>query len=57
MRKVSALVLSISVLCLLLSATAWGQARTGLQEGGRWEPPGQYARMFDPRPWKLLTEK
>jgi hypothetical protein len=49
MRKVSALVLSISVLCLLLSATAWGQALTGPQEGGRWEPPGQYARMFDPK--------
>jgi len=49
MRKVSALVFSISVLCLLLSATAWGQGPTGPQEGGRWEPPGQYARMFDPK--------
>jgi hypothetical protein len=49
MKKVSALVLSIGVLCLLLSAIAWGQGRTGPQEGGRWEPPGQYARMFDPK--------
>ncbi|TSA11629.1 MAG: DNA-binding protein [Deltaproteobacteria bacterium] len=49
MRKVSAIAFSISVLCLLLSATAWGQGRTGPQESGRWEPPGQYARMFDPK--------
>jgi hypothetical protein len=49
MRKVSALVLSIGVLCLLLSATAWGQGRTGPQEGARWEPPGQYASRFDPK--------
>ena len=49
MKKVGALVLSIGVLCLLLSATAWGQGRTGPPEGGRWEPPGQYARRFDPK--------
>jgi hypothetical protein len=49
MRKVSALVLSIGVLCLLLSATAWGPGRTGPQEGARWEPPGQYASRFDPK--------
>jgi hypothetical protein len=49
MRKVGALVLSIGVLCLLFSAIAWGQARTGPQEGGRWEPRGQYSRMFDPK--------
>jgi hypothetical protein len=49
MKKVSALVLSIAVLCLLLSAKAWGQGRTGPQEGGRWEPPGQYASRFDPK--------
>jgi len=49
MRKVSALVLSVSVLCLLLSATAWGQGRTGPQESGSWEPSGRYARMFDPK--------
>ena len=47
MKKVGALVLSIGVLCLLLSATAWGQGRTGPLEGGRWEPPGQYSKMFD----------
>ena len=49
MRKISALVFSISDLCLLLAATAWGQDRTGPQEGGRWEPPGRYSRMFDPK--------
>ena len=49
MRKVNALVFSISVMCLLLLATAWGQGRTGPQEGGRWEPQGQYSKMFDPK--------
>jgi len=49
MKKVGPLVLSIGVLCLLLSATVWGQARPGPPEGGRWEPPGRYARMFDPK--------
>jgi hypothetical protein len=49
MRKVSALALSIGILGLLLAAAAWGQGRTGSQEGGRWEPPGQYSRMFDPK--------
>lgn len=49
MRKVGALVLSISVLSLLLLSTAWGQGRKGPQEGGRWEPAGQYAKMFDPK--------
>jgi hypothetical protein len=47
MKKVGTLVLSIGVLCLLLSTTAWGQGRTGPLEGGRWEPPGQYSKMFD----------
>jgi hypothetical protein len=49
MRKVDAIVLSIVILCLLLLTIAWGQGRTGLQEGGRQEPAGQYARMFDPK--------
>ena len=55
MRKVSALVFSISVLCLLLAATAWGQDRAGPQESGRWEPPGQYSRMFDPKNLETFT--
>jgi hypothetical protein len=55
MRKIGAFVLSVGVLCLLLSAAAWGQGRTGLQEGGRWEPPGQYAKMFDPKTLETFT--
>jgi hypothetical protein len=43
MRKVNCLVLSISVLSL------------GPQEGGRQEPAGQYARMFDPKNLETLT--
>jgi hypothetical protein len=54
MRKVS-VVLSISVLCLLLSAPAWGQLRTRPQEGGPREPPGQYSRMFDPKTLETFT--
>ena len=49
MKKVGVFVLSIGVLCLQLLTTAWGQARPGPQEGGRWEPPGRYSRMFDPK--------
>ncbi len=49
MRKVGAFVLSFGILCLLLSAIAWGQGRKGPQEADRWEPAGQYARMFDPK--------
>jgi hypothetical protein len=57
MRKVSALVFSISVLCLLLSGTAWGQDPTGPQEGSRWEPPGQYSKMFAPRNLETFSEE
>jgi hypothetical protein len=55
MRKVSALVLPISFLCLLLSMTAWGQGRTGPQEGGLWETQGQYSKMFDPKNLETFT--
>ena len=55
MKKVSVFVLSIGILYLLLSTTAWGQGRTGPQEGSRWEPPGQYSRMFDPKNLETFT--
>jgi len=55
MRKVGALVLSIGVLCLLPSTNAWGQGRTGPQGKDRWEPAGQYARMFDPKNLETFT--
>jgi hypothetical protein len=49
MKKVSVLVLFIGILSLMLLTTSWGPERIGPQESGRWEPPGQYARMFDPK--------
>jgi len=52
MRKVGFQVLSIGGMCLLLLTTAWGQTRVGQQEGGRFEPLGQYSRMFTLRAWK-----
>lgn len=55
MRKVGIQVLSIGILCLLLLTPAWGEGRKGPQESGRWEPPGQYSRMFDPKTLETFT--
>jgi len=55
MRKVRVFVLSIGVLCLLISTTVWGQGRKEPQEGRRWEPSGQYSRMFDPKNLETFT--
>jgi hypothetical protein len=40
---------------LPLLTPAWGQGRKEPQLGSRWEPPGQYSRIFDPKNLETLT--
>ncbi|MHB8066678.1 MAG: DNA-binding protein [Desulfobaccales bacterium] len=54
MRKVGILALSIG-LCLLVINSAWAQGWKEQQEGHRWEPPGQYAKLFDPKNLESFT--